>query len=1763
MKKQVFSGVLALSLLLTVIPSPALATENAEANLPIINVTYDEPTGSGEFCLYSISNPYERNFNEAVLLERTFYSGDTFTKRYGVAGANGKRVTDFVFTGYSWAQEYNAQGESISKILLLEANGKIFPLNTDTLYYSAHGYDSIGEFRYGVAAVKNGEHSGAINREGYEIVEPMYDYVTIYEGGMIRADNRYFDSDGNDITPTGCSAYGGFYNGFGSVMSNSGGIGWIDTTGKIIIPTDYSDCKNVFDFGHFILRTTHSVAYADANGNIVDFTDTVAAIYSLEHNGSTLGRNLQYIYLGMVTDRYILIWERGSNGFSYLYDIEMNLYSKLSNGTNVSQGFDGGLHYHSNNSYLASSDFAFVRTDSGYDVVINRQGQMILPDGVYVSGTYSDASKDGCYWLLFKDSKYGIINMNTGMYTDTLYSNITLLADGMGFIVCKDGLYGLLDNDFSTVLPPEFESLKDGSPYNPHSITGKKNGTVYLFDKSGRLIRTRPETAGSFLCVDPEKGLFSESISTAPFVGCFFDSTGKTLLSLGNDYTDCQGKKCGIILTKTNEAGGWGAYNWQKTKEVVPHKYETLTVTDNGYIHGSYELSTSTFPRETRHIIYDTNGNVLLSLDVHYGYDLKISGNYACVTTDRGLDIYCLTGNPSPVPNPDIPMCVTLNRRSLTLEEGQEFTFVPSVTFTDEPATFEWESSAPDIVSIDQNGKITAISLGEATITVTATAGNEIDTATCIVTVANTVMLDYTALDMIKGEKTTLEANIAVTWSSSNDSVATVSDEGLVTAVGIGQAIIVASTIYEGATKSAECIVTVHDIQNADLDEAVALIKGYGSLLYSPNIGEKYSVWQSQKVVWENGEFQLQDNTKAFYLLDKDEHLVFDPAVLIKAEFLQRFNGESGFKNSTRYKTEFRSDQLINENQLLHKIYSQYGGGRLGELINAREAMDIFKNVHHVIEKISGISDSANAFDFSGNLWEDLKKVKGILGDINGLKEDIEKFENEITATEYLYIQASSGILQLEKKLEPGNGTVWNCIWNWEQDDKLPQFISNYYDAVQIETYSLLKAENQQLHPLVFKYLKDKNSWSIVDNDKLSWIRIVPSTKLNRYKSALKSWNVPFPDLRGDTQGKMWFTKSDGPDGKALLALDKSKITDPDFLLVIENIERLENEFLKKIYPVDGSNIISNMELIKNVLATYPEFCQAVSVHCPVDVTVYDPGGNIVAATVNGSIDKAYSYGEKNPLILFADAGGKIIVFPYEKDYKIEVTAYDNGLMQYDEWRFDTDGVIVSETSVQNVPLTSGDTYLINPKDATSAPDYSSLTANAAPLTVRIDASPADNGRVLGGGNYVRGETITLMAIPDDGFAFEGWYENGIKVDNATVTYTFAATDNKSLEARFYQRSTDIHYSIEQVGGKKSTVNSQAIAIIFNQPVDGLLQKDVALDGNTGATIENIINIDGQTWIITLSGITKEGSETLNISNFGLYNFIADSQSVELFMKAPSSSNSSGGSSGSSVSYTLTATAGEGGSINPSGKISVQRNRNKSFAIIPNEGYMISDVLVDGETVGAVTEYTFEKITANHAIEANFKKATTLPAWNPFEDVKIGNWFYNSVKYVYDQNLMVGIDATHFAPDLKPSRAMIITALWRVEGEPKVNFNQSFFDVAYSQWYTGAVAWASKNNLVNGFEDGTFRPDDPITREQIAAILYRYAVYKGRDVTAKADLSNYTDFQQISPYAMDALAWSNSAGLIMGTDWGGLHPGGYATRAEVAMILQRFCESEK
>ena len=402
----------------------------------------------------------------------------------------------------------------------------------------------------------------------------------------------------------------------------------------------------------------------------------------------------------------------------------------------------------------------------------------------------------------------------------------------------------------------------------------------------------------------------------------------------------------------------------------------------------------------------------------------------------------------------------------------------------------------------------------------------------------------------------------------------------------------------------------------------------------------------------------------------------------------------------------------------------------------------------------------------------------------------------------------------------------------------------------------------------------------------------------------------------------------------------------------------------------------------------------------------------------------------------------------------------------------------------------------------------------------------------------------TANVYADDQLYTAGSYDAKLTSQGAGGVYNVAITANQLREHTNGQDKKGYWVGFELIAPANATKFKYASGTEIADDAE-LNDVETLPENRQGVAFYlNAQNKDTRT--ITVQWVA-EGEEATTMT------FSVDLSGVAYY-QAPShgGSGSSGGSA--STTYTLTFETNGGSAISK-----VTKNKGTSIDLAQyaptKSGATFEGWYADK---GLTKKITSVKLDANTTVYAKWTEAPVSGL--PFGDVKSADWFYNDVKYVYEKGMMAGTAADVFAPNATTTRAMIVTILYRLEGSPAVTGTSAFVDVPAGQWYTDAVNWAAANQIVNGTSATTFAPNDSITREQMAAILYRYAQYKGYDVTKKADLSGYSDNGQVSDYAKDALAWANAAKLINGVNNTTLAPQGNATRAQVSAILHRFCD---
>ena len=309
--------------------------------------------------------------------------------------------------------------------------------------------------------------------------------------------------------------------------------------------------------------------------------------------------------------------------------------------------------------------------------------------------------------------------------------------------------------------------------------------------------------------------------------------------------------------------------------------------------------------------------------------------------------------------------------------------------------------------------------------------------------------------------------------------------------------------------------------------------------------------------------------------------------------------------------------------------------------------------------------------------------------------------------------------------------------------------------------------------------------------------------------------------------------------------------------------------------------------------------------------------------------------------------------------------------------------------------------------------------------------------------------------------------------------------------------------------------------------------------------------------------VTNKTSDKITVKFNSVNKDVAKDATETFTYTRPSSGGpgSSGGSISAPTTYNVNVNAATNGAV-AADKKTASKGTTVTVTASPSKGYVVDAVKVvdkDGKDV-AVTgkdgKYVFTMPGSAVTVTGTFKAETPAPVALPFTDVKSGNWFYDAVKYAYAQGLMTGTSATTFAPNGTMNRAMIVTVLYRLEKSPAVTGTSKFTDVPAGQWYSDAVAWAAANKIVNGYDETTFGPMNAVTREQMAAILFRYEQVKGlENVTLEENLNRFPDQNKISAYAIPALQWAVGQKIINGNADGTLDPTGTATRAQVAQIF--------
>ena len=423
------------------------------------------------------------------------------------------------------------------------------------------------------------------------------------------------------------------------------------------------------------------------------------------------------------------------------------------------------------------------------------------------------------------------------------------------------------------------------------------------------------------------------------------------------------------------------------------------------------------------------------------------------------------------------------------------------------------------------------------------------------------------------------------------------------------------------------------------------------------------------------------------------------------------------------------------------------------------------------------------------------------------------------------------------------------------------------------------------------------------------------------------------------------------------------------------------------------------------------------------------------------------------------------------------------------------------------------------------------------PTTYTVTVSNDGNGTASAShAKAAAGTEITLTATPQIGYHFKGWQVEspaGLVITNNKFTMPDGNVDVKAIfEKDAPPAPTEFIVTFDGNGGTPS--------------VGSMTTTDRKLTSLPSASRSGSYSFYG--WYTEKSGGTKITTDTVFHTNATVY------------AHWTYTGGGGGGYNPPVTYYTLRFETG-GGSDIPS----VQGTYNTYIDLtkyVPTwRGHAFIGWYSERSLTNKVSGvYLTKDMTVYAGWRVDENPGTDV---NPFTDISEKDWFYGDVMFVYENGLMLGTSKTLFSPHGTVMRGMMATILWRMEGSPVPKGKNSFTDVEAGKWYADAITWTAENGIFAGYGKDKFGPDDPITREQLAAIFYRYADYKGYDLTVKGDLDKFKDADKITDYAKTAMQWAVGSGLVKGKSGNLLDPQGTATRAEIAAMLHRFIEKYK
>lgn len=597
---------------------------------------------------------------------------------------------------------------------------------------------------------------------------------------------------------------------------------------------------------------------------------------------------------------------------------------------------------------------------------------------------------------------------------------------------------------------------------------------------------------------------------------------------------------------------------------------------------------------------------------------------------------------------------------------------------------------------------------------------------------------------------------------------------------------------------------------------------------------------------------------------------------------------------------------------------------------------------------------------------------------------------------------------------------------------------------------------------------------------------------------------------------------------------------------------------------------------------------RVIYINCPVDISVYDESNDLVTSIIGDQPSDGLVYSAIN------ENGEKMLLLPADEDYTIDIKATGTGSMTLTISEYDmVTGSVNRLINYYDLPIESGNTFigyipsfnqfeLENGISNGSEVDYSLIDENGNTIysseeilgdsinnnyfTVSLETNNY-SGTVYGGGEFLKGTFAKIQAQPVPGGRLLGWYIDDNLVSTEEI-YRFAVRENVKIVAKF--ENVDAH-DVKILTTSGGTVTGAAGFYVPGTELEMIAEANPNYrfknwETSNGGAFTQINN--------ATTTFTMPANDTTIRAIFEYISNIGDSSSntkeeIDDYRPANPNYSFSGGNSeyiiGSEIPLVLT----------------IQKDFSLFRDVRVNSKILMRDTQYKAESrptvVMLLTEFLNTLSVGQHSLEVRFFDGVTVNAnftiavgedetytpiqesWlNPFIDVREGDWFYEAVKYSHQKGLITGTSPSTFSPHVRLTRGMMATILWNYAGKPQTG-NTVFTDVANNTWYTDAINWAAINGIVSGYGNSLFGPNDEITREQMAVMLYNYTKFIEVDLPQKR-IGIFVDDAQISTWAKESVDFMYAADIINGKGNNDFDPQGRATRAEVAVMMRNFME---